>query len=142
MAKAKSGDKVKVSYTGRLDDGTVFDSFPHEKPLEFTLGHGQTLRGFEEAILGMEEGESKTMKIPSDKAYGPHLEQRMMSVAREKVPADLKLETGKRLQVRRTDGRAIPVTVAEISSSHVLLDANHPLAGKDLTFSIELVKIL
>jgi FKBP-type peptidyl-prolyl cis-trans isomerase 2 len=142
MAEAKNGDTVRIHYTGKLDDGTVFDSSDGRDPLEFTLGEGQVIPGFEEAVLGMNANDSKTMTIPSDNAYGPHREEMVVSVDRDQFPPDITPEVGQQLQMQRPDGQKMVVAVAEVSESTVTLDANHPLAGKDLTFDINLVEIV
>ncbi|NOZ56058.1 MAG: peptidylprolyl isomerase [Calditrichaeota bacterium] len=142
MAQAKQGDTVKVHYTGKLEDGTVFDTSADREPIEFTLGDGQIITGFENAVLGMEEGEKKTAKVPSDEAYGPHREDMMLRVGRDQFPPDLKPEVGQQLQMTQSNGQTLIVQVAEVDESTVLLDANHPLAGKDLIFDIELVEIV
>lgn len=142
MAKAKIGDKVKVHYTGKLEDGTVFDSSVEGEPLEFTIGSGEIIPGFEDEIIGMEEGEKKTFTIPSDKAYGPHREELMLKVARDEFPPDIEPFEGQNLQLRQPDGQVFYVVVIEVDEKTVTLDANHPLAGKDLTFDVELVEIL
>ena len=132
MSQAKNGDTVKVHYTGKLDDGTVFDTSVGRDPLIFMLGTGQLIPGFEEAIIGMSSGDNKTILIPSDKAYGPHRKEMVVAVAKNQFPEDIKLNL---------DGKVIIVTILEISDSAVTLDANHPLAGKDLTFDVQLVEI-
>ncbi len=142
MAQAKSGDTVKVHYTGKLENGTVFDTSINRDPLRFTIGEGQVIPGFEQAVVGMNPGESKTTKVPVDKAYGPHRKEMVMAVNRNQFPVHLKPEVGRRLQIRKADGRTIGVTVADVSESSVTLDANHPLAGKDLTFDIQLLEIV
>jgi len=141
MAQAKSGDKVKVHYTGKLDDGTVFGSSAGEEPLEFTIGDGQIIPGFEQAVIGMDQGESKTIKIDSDRAYGPHREDMIMEIGRSQVPDGMEIEVGQVLKMQHPDGKAIRVLVTSLSEDNVMLDANHPLAGKDLTFNIELLEI-
>ncbi len=141
MAQAKPGDTVKIHYTGRLEDGTVFDSSANREPLEFTLDGGQVIPGFEQAVLGMTPGESKTEKIPMDQAYGPHRPEMVLEVSRQQMPPELQPEVGQQLQVQQPDGQTIPVFVTEVTESTVTLDANHPLAGEDLTFDIELVEI-
>lgn len=141
MVQAKPGDTVKIHYTGRLEDGTVFDSSANREPLEFTLNGGQVIPGFEQAVLGMSPGESKTEKIPMDQAYGPHRPEMVLEVNREQMPPELQPEVGQQLQVQQPDGQAIPVFITEVTESTVTLDANHPLAGEDLTFDIELVEI-
>lgn len=141
MAQAKQGDKVKVHYTGKLDDGTVFDSSAGRDPLEFTLGSGQVIPGFESGVTGMNPGESKSVTIPSVEAYGPKHEEMIVVVGRDEFPPDLEPSPGDQLQMRHDSGQIVMVTVAEATESHVTLDANHPLAGKDLTFDIELVEV-
>lgn len=142
MAKAKIGDRVKVHYTGKLEDGTVFDSSLEGEPLEFTIGSGEIISGFEDEIIGMEEGEKKTFTIPTDKAYGPHREELMLTVGKDEFPPDIQPSEGQQLQLRQPDGRVFYVVVIEVNEKTVTLDANHPLAGKDLTFDVELVEIL
>jgi FKBP-type peptidyl-prolyl cis-trans isomerase 2 len=141
MGQAKPGDTVKIHYTGKLDDGTVFDSSASREPLEFTLSSGQVIPGFDQAVLGMSPGETKTEKIPMDQAYGPYREEMVVEVSRQQMPPELEPEVGQQLQVQQPDGQTIPVFVTEVTESTVTLDANHPLAGEDLTFDIELVEI-
>jgi peptidylprolyl isomerase len=140
MGQAKSGDTVKVNYTGRLDDGEVFASSGEQKPLEFVIGKNRMISGFEEAVVGMAPDESKTAKIPADKAFGPHRADMLKVVERSQCPTDV--ERGQRLEVTDQSGRTTVVKVTDVSESEVTLDINHPLAGKDLTFDIELVKIV
>lgn len=141
MVQAKVGDTVKVNYTGKLEDGTVFDSSVDRDPLQFSVGQGQVIAGFDEAIIGMSPGEEKTVNIPSDQAYGSYREELVMVVGQEQMPPELSVEVGQQLQMRHPSGQAIPVLVTDISDTKVTLDANHPLAGEDLTFEIELVDI-
>lgn len=141
MAPAKIGDCVKIHYTGKLDDDTVFDSSTNRDPLQFTLGEGKVIPGFEEAVVGMSPGESKTTIIPVDKAYGPRHKEMVMVVDKNQLPAELEPKVNQQLQMSRDDGARFTVTVTDISESSVTLDANHPLAGKDLTFDIELVEV-
>lgn len=141
MAEAKQGDTVRIHYTGTLEDGTVFDTSENRDPLEFTLGEGKVISGFEEAVEGMEEGEEKTAEIPSDDAYGPRRDDLILSVAREQLPDDLEPDVGDQLEMRTQDGQTFPVVVAEVGDQQVQLDANHPLAGEDLTFEIKLVDV-
>lgn len=141
MTQAKDGDKVKVHYTGKLDDGTVFDSSIGREPLEFTLGEGQIIPGFEAGVNGMNAGESKTVTIPSTQAYGPHFDEMVIKVPRDQFPSDMDLEVGEQLQMRHESGQIVVVTVVDVDDSQVTLDANHPLAGKDLTFNIELLEV-
>lgn len=142
MTQAKPGDTVKIHYTGKLDDGTVFDSSVNREPLEFTLNAGQVIPGFDQAVLGMTPGESKTETIPMDQAYGPHRPEMVLQVDRQQMPPNLEPEVGQQLQVQSPQGQAIPVMITEVTDSKITLDANHPLAGEDLTFEIELVEIV
>jgi peptidylprolyl isomerase len=141
MVEAKNGDTVKVHYKGKLEDGTIFDNSFDREPLEFTIGKGRLIPGFEQAVIGMVPDESKTVMIPKDQAYGPHREDLVMELGRDKIPDDMEIERGQQVQVRQEDGRFFPVMVTEISESGVTLDANHPLAGQDLTFELLLVEI-
>jgi len=141
MSLAKNGDTVKVHYTGKLDDGTVFDTSVGHDPLIFMLGAGQLIPGFEEAIIGMSSGDNKTILIPSDNAYGPHRKEMVVAVAKNQFPEDIKLNLGEQLELTQSDDKVIIVSILEISDSAVTLDANHPLAGKDLTFDVQLVEI-
>ncbi|MGC9453713.1 MAG: FKBP-type peptidyl-prolyl cis-trans isomerase [Phycisphaerae bacterium] len=141
MAPAKDGDKVKVQYTGKLkEDGQVFDSNDESNPLEFTVGQGQIIPGFEQAVVGMEEGEEKTVDVPADQGYGRHTEERVVTVHREQLPEDLDPQVGQRLEVRQGE-QSIPVVVTDVNEQQVTLDANHPLAGKDLQFDIKVLEI-
>jgi len=142
MVQAKPGDTVKVHYTGKLEDGTVFDTSADRAPLQFTIGEGQIIPGFEQAVVGMNPGESKTIKVLTNDAYGPHREDMVLVVDRNQLPVDLIPEVGQQLQSRQPDGQIIVVTVIAVSESTVTVDANHPLAGKDLTFDIQLVEIV
>ena len=142
MAQAKTGDTVKVHYTGKFEDDTVFDTSTDREPLEFTIGKGQMIPGFEEAVLGMNLDESKNVQIPADKAYGPHREDRVMVVDRSQLPENLEPKVGQQLQVNQEDGKGFVVTVTDVSESSVTLDGNHPLAGKDLIFNIQLVEVV
>ena len=141
MAQAQAGNNVKVHYTGKLDDGTVFDSSVEREPLEFSLGSGNVIPGFEEAIVGMAPGESKTATIPPDQAYGPQRDELVITVEKEQIPTDLSVEVGQQLQISQNNGQVIPVIVTDVSDSKVTLDANHPLAGQQLTFDIQLVEV-
>jgi peptidylprolyl isomerase len=140
MAAAKPGDRVRVHYTGRLEDGSVFDSSVGGEPLEFTIGSQEVIPGFENAVVGMSPGQSKTENIPVDQAYGPRREDMVISVDRKEIPEDISLQVGQRLRMNQ-DGHQIIVTVEQITPENVTLDANHPLAGKNLVFDIELVEI-
>jgi peptidylprolyl isomerase len=138
---AKSGDSVKIHYTGTLEDGTTFDSSAGRDPLEFTLGSGQVIAGFDEAVTGMEAGEKKTVTIPADKAYGQRNEEMVITAPREQVPPEINPEVGQQLQMAGPNNQPIIVQITEVTDEHIVLDANPPLAGKDLTFDIELVSI-
>jgi len=140
MARTKSGDTVKVYYTGRLDDGKVFASSSEQEPLQFVIGRNRMIAGFEEAAVGMTPGESKTAKIPADKAFGPHRRDMVQVVERSQCPTDVAL--GQRLEVTDQSDRTTVAKVTDVSESKVTLDTNHPLAGKELTFDIELVEIV
>jgi peptidylprolyl isomerase len=141
MATAENGNKVKVHYTGRLDDDTQFDSSAGRDPLEFTLGTGQVIPGFEKAVSGMAIGDTKTVTIPADQAYGPHHADLILVVERSQIPPHINPEVGQQLEIHQQDGRAAAVVITEVTDESVSLDANHPLAGKDLIFDLELVEI-
>jgi peptidylprolyl isomerase len=142
MAQAQYGNTVKVHYTGKLEDGQIFDTSIQREPLQFTIGEDQVIPGFEQAIVGMAPGESKTTKLSPDTAYGPHRKEMVAVVDRNKLPEHLEPKVGEQLQVRQPDDQAMIVTIAEVTESTVTLDANHPLAGKELTFDIQLVEIV
>lgn len=141
MSQAKSGDTVKIHYTGTLDDGSEFDSSAGREPLEFSIGGGRVIAGFNSAVDGMTVGESKTVTIPAGEAYGERHEQMIQQVPKTALPDDMKPEVGMQLQSQDPDGQIINVVVSEVSADTVTLDGNHPLAGKALTFAIELVEI-
>jgi peptidylprolyl isomerase len=141
MVQAKHGDTVKVHYTGKLEDGMVFDSSENREPLEFTIGEGKIIRGFERAVVGMSPGESKTEKIPADQAFGPYREEMVVDIDRQQIPADVELKVGKRLKLPKANGRTTEVLVTGISESKVTVDANHPLASSDLIVDIQLLEI-
>ncbi len=142
MAQAKNGDRVKVHYTGKLADGTVFDSSLQGDALQFTLGDKQLIPGFESAVLGMSVGEEKTFIIPADEAYGAHNTDLVFTVDRSSLPPQMNPAVGQRFQVRQQDGSVTAVTVFAVTDANVTFDANHPLAGRDLTFEIQIVEIL
>jgi FKBP-type peptidyl-prolyl cis-trans isomerase 2 len=142
MAEAKTGDKVQVHYTGTLNDGSTFDSSQGREPLEFTLGQGMVIPGFENGVLGMSPGDKKTVEIPADQAYGPHRPELVIEVEKTAFPEDMELEIGLQLAMSTQDGQQLPVQVVEFDDTNVKLDANPPLAGKDLTFALELVAIV
>lgn len=142
MSEAKTGNTVRIHYTGTLADGSTFDSSAGRDPLEFKLGTGQVIPGFDKAVTGMKVGDEHTVEIPADEAYGTHDPNGRQSFPRDKVPDDIPLEIGTRLQLSGPEGQPIMVTVAEVTDEAVILDANHPLAGKALTFKIKLVEIV
>ncbi|MHC0053445.1 FKBP-type peptidyl-prolyl cis-trans isomerase [Actibacterium sp. D379-3] len=141
MTQVKAGDKVRIHYTGTLADGTTFDSSTGRDPLEFTVGSGEIIPGLDKAIPGMVAGDKKTVEIPCAEAYGDHNPEATQAVPRAQVPADIPLEIGTQLQLQTPQGQVMPVVVAEVTEAEVVLDANHPLAGQDLTFAIELLEI-
>ncbi|HRU39178.1 MAG TPA: peptidylprolyl isomerase [Candidatus Goldiibacteriota bacterium] len=141
MAGAKEKDRVKVHYKGMLDDGSVFDSSEGREPLEFTMGAGMMIPGFEAAVSGMNVGEKKTVKIPCMEAYGPIHPEGINEIPRDGFPPDIDLKPGLQLQLSDKEGGIIIVTVTKVTDKSVTIDANHPLAGRDLTFEIELVSI-
>ena len=141
MTALKSGDTVAIHYTGTLLDGSTFDSSEGREPLEFEVGSGMIIPGLDRAMPGMEVGDKKIAKIACEDAYGPLNPEMRQAVPREGIPADIPLEVGTQLQMQTPDGQAMPVMVVEVDEATVLLDANHPLAGKDLQFDIEVVSI-
>jgi len=141
MATAKLGDRVQVHYAGTLIDGTEFDSSLGREPLEFKLGEGTLLPDFESAVIGMHEGERKTITIPCDGAYGEHDADLNLQVPRSALPADIELAVGAVLQAKRQDGVTADFRVLEIEDDQVVMDGNHPLAGHDLVFDLELIRI-
>ena len=141
MTQAKSGDTVAVHYTGTLDDGTVFDTSRERDPLVFTLGTGQVIAGFEEAVTGMQPGDTKKTTIPANEAYGEYRDDLLFHVEREQLPQGLTPAVGEQYQMRQADGSEMIVTVQDVTSEGVTFDANHPLAGQALTFALELMSI-
>jgi peptidylprolyl isomerase len=141
MSVAKKGDQVKVHYTGKLADGTVFDSSKDREPLAFELGAGMMIEGFDKAVTGMEIGQSKTAEIPSAEAYGEHREDMVVTVPRTQLPEDMEPEIGQQLGMQQPNGQQVPVIVTKVETESIEIDANHPLAGKDLIFDLELVSI-
>ena len=142
MAKAKQGDKVRVHYTGKLEDGSVFDSSANRDPLEFTIGSGDLIPGFEEGVIDMDAGEKKNVTITPEQAYGPYRDEMVVEMDRKQFPADIDPEVGQQLKLSQMDGSTCIVMVKKISESSITLDANHPLAGKTLIFEIELLEII
>jgi len=141
MSAAKDGDTVKVHYTGRLHDGSVFDTSQDREPLEFTLGQGQLIPGFEQAVIGMSVGGKTTIEISPEDGYGPHREDMVESVPLTEFPPHLQPEPGQMLRVSQPNGDSLVVTITSVTEDTVTVDANHPLAGKDLIFDIELMEI-
>jgi len=142
MIKATVGDTVKVNYTGRLDDGTIFDASSPERPLHFILGKEEVISGFDAAVTGMFQGENKTATVPPAEAYGEHEERFVETVERKVLPDDLQLQPGNMLEVTRESGEAFHVRIVNCDEEHVTVDGNHPLAGKSLTFDIELLEVI
>lgn len=142
MTKVKEGDKVKVNYTLTLDNDTVVEKTEESKPFEFTLNTGKIIPGFEEAVIGMSPGESKSIKIPPKEAYGEHREELVMNVKRKDLPEDMDPQIGQQLKLESEKHQPFMVTVTGASESEVVMDANHPLAGENLNFEIELLEIL
>ena len=141
MQQVQSGDKVKVHYHGKLRNGETFDTSSGREPLEFTVGSGQVIKGFDEGVKGMQVGEKRTLEIPADEAYGQKEQQNMIEFPKDQFPPDMKPEVGMQLMLSNGAGQNFNVTVAEVKDDTVVLDANHPLAGQDLIFDIELVGI-
>ena len=142
MAQAKTGDKISVHYTGKLTDGTLFDSSTEREPLEFEIGSGMVIRGFDEGVTGMTVGEKKTVHIKASEAYGDVNPEHMAIFNKAEIPSDIPYEVGMQLNMHQDgSGQVMPVTVVEVTDTTITLDANHPLAGKDLIFDLELVSI-
>lgn len=141
MKQAKSGDTVKVHYQAKSGQEKIFDSKNLDEPLQLTLGKEEIIPAFEDALIGMQQGENKSIFIPSDKAFGPHLKELVSTIDRKQLPSNIPLELGKQLQVQQPDGSVLLVTIIDLTPQSITLDANHPLAGKDLTFDIELIEI-
>jgi peptidylprolyl isomerase len=142
MQQAKKGDKVKVHYHGKLTSGETFDTSSGRDPLEFEVGSGSVIKGFDEGVKGMEVGERKTINIPVEEAYGPRSSDMLIEFPKEQFPQGMRIEEGMQLMMSNGSGQNIPVVVTEIKESSVILDANHPLAGEELIFDIELVEIV
>jgi len=142
MQQAKKGDKVKVHYHGKLTNGETFDSSSGREPLEFEVGSGAVIKGFDEGVTGMQVGEKRTINIPVDEAYGPRSDDMLIEFPKDRLPLDMELEQGMELMMSNGSGQNIPVIITEIQDDSVILDANHPLAGEDLVFDIELVEIV
>ncbi|MDR3712862.1 MAG: peptidylprolyl isomerase [Puia sp.] len=142
MQQVKAGDTVKVHYHGRLTDGTVFDSSEGREPLEFEVGSGMVIKGFDNGLMGMAIGDKKTVEIAVDEAYGPKDPQMVMEFPIDRFPPDVKPEVGMQLNMTNSSGQHIPVVIVDVKEDAVVLDANHPLAGEDLIFDLELVDIV
>jgi peptidylprolyl isomerase len=142
MQEAKKGDKVKVHYHGKLTNGETFDSSAGREPLEFEVGSGSVIKGFDEGVSGMKVGEKKTISIPVDEAYGERSEDMLIEFPKDRFPKDMEIKEGMQLMMSNGTGQNIPVIVTEVKDDAVILDANHPLAGEDLIFDIELVEIV
>ncbi|MCX6209677.1 MAG: peptidylprolyl isomerase [Bacteroidetes bacterium] len=142
MQQVKSGDKIKIHYHGTLSDSTVFDSSLQREPLEFEVGSGMVIPGFDIGVMNMVVGDKKTIHIPFMEAYGPSAPEMIMDFPRSQFPQDLQPEVGMQLQMNSQEGQQFPVVIVDVSEEFVKLDGNHPLAGKDLTFDLELVEIL
>jgi len=141
MQQVKQGDTIKVHYHGKLTDGTTFDSSEGREPLEFEVGGGMVIPGFDEGVKGMAVGDKKTVHIPAAEAYGPKQEEYIMEFPKDRFPPDMKPEVGIQLNMSDGQGQTFPVVIAEVLEDSVILDANHPLAGEDLIFDLELVEI-
>ncbi len=141
MPRAQAGDTVRIHYTGKLEDGTVIETTLDREPIQFTIGAGQVIPGIEEAVTGMEPGESKSATIPPEQAFGPHRDEMVAIVSRDQLPADVKPVVGQKLSVEQTDGKRFNVTVTRVSESTVVLDANHILAGRNLVLDLALVEL-
>lgn len=142
MTQVKTGDTVRIHYTGTLETGETFDTSSGRDPLEFVVGSGQIIPGLDKALPGMAIGESKTVAVPCAEAYGETNPEARQDVPRDSIPAEIPVDPGTQLQMQTQTGQVIPVTVVEVTDEVVILDANHPLAGKDLTFQIELVDVI
>lgn len=142
MAQVKTGDTVKIHYTGKLDDGTVFDSSVEREPLEFKVGEGQVIPGFESAVIDMTVGDEKQFTIPPDDAYGSKREDMVLEVPKADLPDEITPEVGLPLQIQAQDGSVADVVVSDIKDETITIDGNHPLAGENLNFEVKLVEIL
>jgi len=141
MSKVKDGDTVKVHYTGKLENGDVFDSSREQEPFEFTVGNKAVIPGFEKGVLGMEVGDTKTIEIPPEEAYGEKQDELVVEVKKSEFPEDITPTIGQRLQIKQGDGNPIVVTITDLTEDSITLDANHPLAGYTLFFDVEVIDI-
>jgi FKBP-type peptidyl-prolyl cis-trans isomerase 2 len=142
MAQAKEGDTVKVYYTIKLGDGTIIGSAINCEPLQFTIGEGQVLPSFEQAVVGMNPSELKTILVPAESAFGPHLDEMVIAIERTRLPEDFNPKIGEKVQFCQTDNQIATVLVTDVSESTITIDANHPLAGKNLTFDIQFLEVV
>jgi peptidylprolyl isomerase len=142
VEKAESGDTIRLNYTGKLEDGTIFDSSEDREPIEFVIGGGAVIPGLENGIIGMTVTETKTITIPMEEAYGPKRPEMIMKAPKDKLPQDMEIEVGRQLESRQPDGRIMYVTIIDVAEDTVMLDANHPLAGKTLIFEVEIMEII
>ena len=142
MTQAKHGDTVKIHYTGTLEDGTIFDSSKDREALQFKIGENQVIQGFEKGIIGMHLDEQKTIAIPSDEAYGPDRKEMVLLLTKNQFPENIQPKTGQQLQLKHTNGQTMIALVTQVSESNVTLDMNHPLAGKNLIFDIQIIEIV
>ena len=142
MIQAKIGDTVKVHFEGLLEDGTIFGSTMGEEPFEFTIGEKNMLPGFENAVIGMQKGEKKTLTLAPEEAYGSHMKELVHVMDRSSFPQEITLEIGKRLQVRTQEGKHALVTIIDLTEDSIVIDGNEPLAGQTLIFKIELLEII
>jgi peptidylprolyl isomerase/FKBP-type peptidyl-prolyl cis-trans isomerase SlpA len=141
VAQANEGDEVQVHYTGKLEDGTIFDSSEDGEPLSFTIGENRVIPGFEQAVTGMEPGDTKTAEVEPEQAYGEHREDMVMEMERDQIPGEVDPEVGQQLQLRLENGQTVPVLITALGEDTVTIDANHPLAGRKLIFDIEVVDV-
>lgn len=142
MSQAKAGDTVRIHYTGKLDDGTQFDSSAGREPLEFAVGSGQVIPGFDKAVEGMTVGDNKSVRIPADEAYGPRHDELVQEVPKSALPGDIQPSVGMLLQAEGTGGQVMKLIVTAVADESITVDGNHPLAGQALDFDIELVEIV
>ncbi|MBP5858977.1 peptidylprolyl isomerase [Marivibrio halodurans] len=142
MSAAKDGDTVKVHYTGRLEDGSEFDSSRQREPIEFKIGDGEILPGVEQAVVGLEPGGTNEVTLPADDAYGPRRDDMIQEIERSVLPQEIEPEVGLQLQAQSPNGQPLLLTITDVGEEKVTVDANHPLAGKDLTFEVELVEVV
>ncbi len=142
MSEAKPGDTVRINYTGKLTDGTRFDSSEGREPLEFQVGSGQIISGLDREVEGMKVGDKQTVTVPAEEAYGPHDAAKVQNVPRDALPPELEPQEGMQLQAQTPEGTQMTLIVTAVAEQEITVDANHPLAGKDLIFEIEMVEIL